>query len=256
MAPFRFGPVFLYESASAARRWQTYAARAAYLFVLFTSLTVVQAVKLGGDPDALRISKLAEVGESFFYAIVGTQLALVLLAAPAYTAGAICLDRARGTLAHMLVTDLSATEIVLGKLGARLLPVLSLVIAGLPILALAILLGGIDPGALLGGFLVALGVAIAGCSLALALSVWGNKPHEVLLGTYVIWAIVLLAWPAWHLLPARWAVGPAPAWLEESNPFWLTFAPYLRSGGVPFEHYLVFLALAWRCRRCWCCWRH
>ena len=49
--------------------------------------------------------------------MIGTQLTLVLLAAPAATAGAICVDRRRGTLMHMLMTDLSAGEIVLGKLA-------------------------------------------------------------------------------------------------------------------------------------------
>ena len=75
---------------------------------------------------------LAELGESVFLAVIGTQLALVLLAAPAATAGAICLDRARGTLAHMLMTDLSTAEIVLGKLAARLVPVLCLFAARCP----------------------------------------------------------------------------------------------------------------------------
>ena len=37
--------------------------------------------------------------------MVVTQLALILLAAPAATAGAICQDKARGTLAHVMVTD-------------------------------------------------------------------------------------------------------------------------------------------------------
>src|SRR5207247_1271294 len=104
------------------------------------SLALVWAAKRADDPNAFSLRRLAQVGEVFFYTIAGTQLALVLLAAPAYTAGAVCLDKARGTLAHMLVTDLSSSEIVLGKLGSRLLPVLGLVIATLPILALATLL--------------------------------------------------------------------------------------------------------------------
>ncbi len=70
---------------------------------------------------------------------------MVMLAAPAATAGAICLDKARGTLLHTLVTDLSDAEIVLGKLAARLVPVLGLVACSLPVLALGLLLGGIDP---------------------------------------------------------------------------------------------------------------
>ena len=60
------------------------------------------------------------------------ELTLVILAAPAATAGAICLDKARGTLDHMLTTDLSNTEIVLGKLGVRLVPVLGLIACILP----------------------------------------------------------------------------------------------------------------------------
>ena len=39
--------------------------------------------------------------------------------AAASTAGAICLDRACGRLDQILVTDLSDSEVVLGKLGAR-----------------------------------------------------------------------------------------------------------------------------------------
>ena len=60
---------------------------------------------------------LAELGEQVYYGIAGVQLSLVLLAAPAATAGSVCVDRARGWLAHMFVTPLSDTEIVLGKLA-------------------------------------------------------------------------------------------------------------------------------------------
>jgi ABC-type transport system involved in multi-copper enzyme maturation permease subunit len=241
MARWGFGPVFVYECVTAARRWHAYAGRVALLAILLISLTVVWATKVAPDPGPLTHRKLALVGDSFFYAIAGTQLVLVLLAAPAYTAGAVCLDKARGTLAHMLVTDLSATEIVLGKLGSRLLPVLGLVVATLPILALATLLGGIDPGALFGGFLVTVGVAVFGCALALVLSVWGHRPHEVMLAAYAVLAVLLMAWPAWHLLPSGWGLGLPPLWVEVSNPFWLAFAPYLRPGSAAAGNYVLFL---------------
>jgi ABC-type transport system involved in multi-copper enzyme maturation permease subunit len=243
MAPWRLGPVFVYECVTAARRWQTYAGRTAFLALLFTSLAVVWAAKCAGDPDAANLSRLAQVGESFFYALAGTQLVLVLLAAPAYTAGAICLDKARGTLAHMLVTELSSAEIILGKLGSRLLPVLGMVLATLPILALATLLGGIAPNALFGSFVVTLGVAVASCALALALSVWGSKPSEALLITYSVLAVLLLALPAWYLLPSGVISRSPPAWLEKSNPFWMAFAPYLHSGGADLHDYLIFLGV-------------
>ncbi len=80
------------------------------------------------------ISGMARLGEAFFLGVVGTQLTLVLMASPAATAGAICLDRARGTLTHMLMTDLSNSEIVLGKLAARLVPVMGLVVCTVPMM--------------------------------------------------------------------------------------------------------------------------
>src|SRR5262249_33977319 len=129
------------------------------------------------------IQTLANYGQQLFTTTVSIELSLVLLAAPALTASAICLDKARGTLDHMLATDLSNAEIVLGKLGVRLVPVLGLIACVLPLSALTSLLGGIDHVALFGSFLTSIACAILGCSLAMVLSVWGRKTHEVLMVT-------------------------------------------------------------------------
>jgi ABC-type transport system involved in multi-copper enzyme maturation permease subunit len=235
MARWGLGPVFVYECVTAARRWQTFAGRAAFLAALLVGLVAVWAgqVSVVGS-----VSRTAQVGESYFFAIAGTQLVLVLLAAPAYTAGAVCLDKARGNLAHMLVTDLSSAEIVLGKLGSRLLPVLGLVLAGLPLLAVATLLGGIDPQTVVGSFLVTLGVAVAGCALALALSVWGRRSHEVIIAAYFIAALFLLPLPAREILPSD--LRPPRAWSERSNPFWLVLGPLWRPESFAFGDYLTF----------------
>jgi ABC-type transport system involved in multi-copper enzyme maturation permease subunit len=237
MAPWNISPVFVYESALCARRWQTYAGRTLFLGALLVSLAVVWAIK--GPRDA-SLNALAAVGEAFFLALSGTQLVLVLLAAPAYTAGSICLDKARGMLAHMLITDLSAAEIVVGKLASQGLGVLSLLLVGLPVLVLATLLGGIEPEAVVGGFFVNLGVALFACALALALSVWGDKPYEVLLATYLILGAWLLALPTWSWVAADLGLGPTPRWLETTNPFTLMFAPY-QASGASFADYAVFL---------------
>ena len=141
------GPVFLYECLANSRRWQTYAIRSAGVALLLAAIATIAMQSPTIDPRyAWR--EYAALGVSYFYGVIGVELALVMLAAPAATAGAICVDRARGTLAHMLATDLSDPEIVLGKLAARLLPVLGLVACSWPVLALSSLLGGIDPQAL------------------------------------------------------------------------------------------------------------
>ena len=92
---------------------------------------------------------LAKLGENFYYGAAGIQLALALLVAPAATAGSVCVDRARGWLAHMFVTELSDAEIVLGKLAARFASFVALVFASLPVLAIVGLLGGIIPEAIM-----------------------------------------------------------------------------------------------------------
>ena len=158
-----------------------------------------------------------------------------MLVAPAATAGAICLDRARGTLAHVMATDLSDSEIVLGKLAARLLPVMGLVACTWPVMAISTLLGGIDPTALTLGFAIIVTVALLGCAIALALSVWARKPHEVILATYAFWLVVLMAWPVWYTsLGGRVLRDTRGTGFWLANPFYLAFAPYSDSRPIWF----------------------
>ncbi len=203
------GPVFIYECLANSRRWQTYALRslgvAALLFSMWTIATSRSTPATGNSRR-----DYAVLGESYFYALIGVELALVMLAAPAATAGSICLDRARGTLAHMLMTDLSDPEIVLGKLAARLLPVLGLVACSWPVMAISSLLGGIDPIALTLAFAIILAVAVLGCTTALALSVWARKTHEVILATYTVFILGLLVWPIWSGLSHDGVLGAPP----------------------------------------------
>jgi ABC-type transport system involved in multi-copper enzyme maturation permease subunit len=245
------GPVFAYEWLTTTRRWQLYALRAGFVGVILVGMMLVWSsmVRYSDSEETVSIQSLAMYGESFYVTIVSIELSLVLLAAPAATAGAVCLDKARGTLDHILATDLSNSEIVLGKLGVRLVPVLGLIACVLPVAALGGLLGGIDPTALLGSFLTAIGCADIGCSLALTLSIWARKTHEVLMLTYlvlILWLIspllVLLA--AFALRPAM--LGPSVQalmeWLGRSNPYYLAVAPYTNPGKVGLLTYLGFLA--------------
>lgn len=236
------GPVFAVEWRLATRRWRLYAARAAFVGVLLLALIVTWAGSVRGkDLAALSIAEQAALGMVFYRAIAGTQLALVLLAAPAATAGAICRDKSTGTLAHMLVTDLTSREIVLGKLVGRLAPVFGLVMCALPVLAISTMLGGIDPMALAGVFAATLGVAVVGCSLALLMSVWGRKVHEVLLGTYGLIVLWLLSYPVWIMWRwGGWIPYAPPYWFGRANPFWLCFDT--RGGAVNLGEFAVFVA--------------
>ena len=76
------------------------------------------------------------------------QLMAVLSIGPALAAGTIAQERERRTMEYLYTTPLSNLEIVIGKLGGRVLQILYLVLSGVPVLALAMLLGGIAPRAI------------------------------------------------------------------------------------------------------------
>ncbi len=78
--------------------------------------------------------------------------------------------------------------------------------------------------------------------MALALSVWARKPHEVVLVVYTFWALVLLLRPIWYALTWTMLVGPPPGWTLVADPYYLAFAPYSAPGRVDLGDYLGFFA--------------
>ena len=144
------GPVFRYEWLSTARNWRVYAMRVVFGLGLLLILWMVASSSDNGDKTVQTIREQAEAGRAFSAAILTTELVLILLIAPAATAGTLCLDKARGTLAHVMTTDLTSFEIIFGKLAARSLPAIGLIFSSLGVMAVCTLMGGIDPMALAG----------------------------------------------------------------------------------------------------------
>lgn len=271
MTRLGLGPVFALECKLTARRWQVYAARSGFVLVLLLGLWGIFA-EWSARGGGLTTRQQAAIGQSFFFVTSIIQLGLVGLAAPAAAAGAICQEKARGNLVLMLATDLSSAEIVLGKLVARLMPVLGLIACTFPVTAMTTLMGGVDPVHVNGAFAVLLSIGVFGCSLALTLSVWGRKIHEVLLATYafglawLVLPVVLMILP--NLLPALAPLRlarPAPMLLL-ANPVYLVMASVEGGPGGAFPsvtlgRQLGFLAIglavstlllliaAWRIRR-------
>src|SRR5256885_15603527 len=91
----------------------------------------------------------ADLAEKFFLAFAVTQFLVVVALTPVYVAGTIAVEKERKTLEFLLATDLRNREIVFGKLAARVTNLLMYVFAGLPIVAVLQLFGGIGPNLLL-----------------------------------------------------------------------------------------------------------
>src|SRR4051794_11996080 len=117
------GPVFGLECLTGPRRWQLYLGRSSFVAGLLAGLWLIWSPQ---DRIITSHAEISSLGTAFFQLLVGFQIVVVMLAAPAATAGSICVDKGRGTLHHVFVTDLSDREIILGKFFGRMLTIASL----------------------------------------------------------------------------------------------------------------------------------
>lgn len=259
------GPVFVWEWRTGSRRWQFYGSRVLFGLALLLSIWAIWSQNTGVDWHP---SRMGRIGVLLYYAYVLTQLGLIVLVTPAMTAGAICQEKARGSLMHLLVTDLSDSEIVFGKLLARLIPSLMLMAAGVPILMICGLLGGLDLNAVIGATAVTAGVALLCCSGTLLISIWAKKPHGALMAAYFFLLCWLLLAPIGEMFLAKivgdltgWNAGPeGMAWvpafymmvmgpvlltpsglLAVSHPVYLVVAPYESPLAVSLADQVRFL---------------
>lgn len=218
------GPVFVIESLVASRRWQLYVIRAVFVAIMLACLSTIWS-SFDDVPWMTAQQQLVAAGQSFYRTTVIVEFVLVLAASPAATAGAICLDKSRGSLAILFTTELTAAEVVVGKLIARLLPILGLLACALPVSALAVLMGGVDPVSLGMALLIAVGLALLGCTFTMLVSVWGTTPHEVLAAVYATVAAWLL--PRFILdVVTRGASNRTLDVLRRADPFWIAIDSY------------------------------
>jgi ABC-type transport system involved in multi-copper enzyme maturation permease subunit len=230
------GPVFKSECLTTSRRRMQFVGRVLFVGILLAVLGLVvwSWEDRPGRPTGIR--QMAAIGEAFFLSIIGTQIALLILAAPAIAADAVCLDKSRGALLPLLTTDLSSSEIILGKLLARLLPIGGFVLCSLPVIAICFMMGGIHPEVVFGAYLVCFGIALVGGTAALTLSVWCSKTYEILLVCYLLWIGYLLLMPTAWMFPAWVPTG----WIQYGNPYYLCFAPYWSPGSVDLLEFVWF----------------
>lgn len=84
----------------------------------------------------------ARVGQAVFTVLSLFQLLLVCFIAPAFTAGAISLEREKQTFDMLVATPIRPGGLVIGKLFSALAFVILMMLAGIPISALVLMYGG------------------------------------------------------------------------------------------------------------------
>jgi ABC-type transport system involved in multi-copper enzyme maturation permease subunit len=177
----------------------------------------------------------AEIGRGIFLALLLLETLLIVLLAPAFTAGSISLEREKQTFDLLTATPISSLGIVLGKLLSALFYVFLLIAASLPLTAIVFVYGGVAPDDLVRGYGVLFVTAIGFGTLGVFFSALLRRTQAATVLTYaVVLALTIgsvLAWGFWATMaptttstPVRddgqvVASTPAPQALLWLNPF-------------------------------------
>jgi len=121
------------------------------------------------------LSASADIGRQVFSALIMLLTLIVLVLAPASTAGAISLEREKQTLDLLTTTPISSLAIILGKLLSALSWVFLLLLASIPVLALVFTFGGVGPEDLVRAYVVLFATAIAFGAMGLFVSAFVKR---------------------------------------------------------------------------------
>jgi len=200
------GPIFVWETVRLARKGHTFWLRGIFallfLAMLYTSkpdvesftpdqeflvpttwpLNPYQSGISFAQPTATELFN--HFAEEFSNAFLLTLAIGMLLITPMYFATTISEEKERRSIDFLLTTHVSSREIILGKLDARLLNLLGMLLAGLPVLALTQLWGGVDWLQILTGFAtIVVAVICYGC-ISMFCSVAFARTRNAVLAAY------------------------------------------------------------------------
>ena len=212
----RFGNALLgWEVLRAGRRTGTLAVgRTALGGLLLAAMWALYAASFA-NADATMTGSGTDIGkrlnrfaESFALTFFLVQATTVLLLTPVFVAGAIFEERETRSGEILLTTELTRREVYVGKLGARMVQVLLVVLAGMPILFLTQLWGGVSVEMILVDYM-ATGVAIIGAGVVTAaISAYAETLRAAILRTYgLLFLLDVLFFPASPFLVISMAYG-------------------------------------------------
>lgn len=139
----------------------------AWAWELVAERAYVQNASLQGGSAAFASSL---VGQEVFGALILVETLLVVFLAPAFTSGAISLEREKQTLDMLTATPISSLAIVVGKLFSALAYVFLLIAASIPLTAIVFVFGGVGPDDVLRAYAVLIVSAIGLGAMGLFIS--------------------------------------------------------------------------------------
>jgi ABC-type transport system involved in multi-copper enzyme maturation permease subunit len=131
----------------------------------------------------------AEIGLTLYGVVMGLALLQLTFLSPAMNASSLGSERDRQTIDLLMITPVSAIQLIIGKLIAPCLFLLILSIATLPMAAFAFLIGGIEIRDLVVGFLLLLLTTVSYGTIGIWAAARSRTSRS---GTLIAQGIVLL----------------------------------------------------------------
>lgn len=245
------GPLFNRALVTLPRRAKFYLGRAAYAFALLVLASTAWQV-LAGTQVVRNTGDFARFGAMLFQILAPLQLGIALFASALLAAAAVAVEKDRRTLDLLLLTNLSNTQFVVGKLLGSLMSLWTLLATALPVFALAMLFGGISADQLLRVFTVTLAATLLSGSLGTTIALWREKTFQTVAITATLIVVWLVFWEvvAAGALGAQWLDRPTLDWAIALSPWEAILAATrpaeLGSGGLAdaFEGAALFVPTA------------
>jgi ABC-type transport system involved in multi-copper enzyme maturation permease subunit len=140
----------------------------------------------------------AAIGHAMFGALLAVETLLVMVLAPAFTSGAISLEREKQTLDLLVTTPLSTLGMVVGKLISALSYVFLLIIASIPLASLVFVFGAVGPEDLVRGYVELFALAFGMGALGLFISALTKRTQTATVLTYVLVLVLTIGTVALH----------------------------------------------------------
>lgn len=184
-------PLLWRELTELSARKRTYVIRSIGAIVILSAVLLmldgVSGMAASGRSTADRLSfELMGVGSVAFPRIVSILFLAVELLMPAFTCGAIAMEKERNTLGTLFVTRLSPITIVLEKLGSRLIPMLTILLLTFPVLAFVYSLGGVESSRLYAAVWLLFWESVLYASIGLLCSAWYSTTVAAFVASYVL----------------------------------------------------------------------
>jgi ABC-type transport system involved in multi-copper enzyme maturation permease subunit len=149
----------------------------------------------------------AGIGHGIFGGLLFLETLLVLVLAPAFTTGAISLEREKQTIDMLVTTPLSTLGMIIGKLFSALSYVFLLIIASIPLASLVFVFGGVGPEDLIRAYAFLFALAFGMGAIGLFISALVKRTQTATVVTFVVVLLLSIGTAAAHQF---WQVATKP----------------------------------------------